>query len=773
MLCIDYSGTPFCEIIMNNISNSSRVLKSIIFSVLVIAAVPCLYLAHATEKKMIGNTPKANHLIHEKSPYLLQHAYNPVEWYPWGEAAFTKARQENKPIILSIGYSTCHWCHVMEEESFEDPETAAVMNRYFVSIKVDREERPDIDKVYMAAVSAITGSGGWPLNVFLTPDRKPFFGGTYFPPYSRPGMPGWVDLLQLIGETWNDAAKREKLLSSADDITSAITRYLAPAPESSDLDSGIFNAARQGYASAYDEKMGGFSGAPKFPSPSIQNFLMTDYAIAEHSGNKSSETERSLEMALGTLKAMARGGIYDQLGGGFHRYSTDARWHIPHFEKMLYDNAQLIVNYTQAYRLTGESFFLTIAKETADYVIRDMTHSQGGVFSAEDADSLPPGSSEAQKVEGAFYVWAYSEVQALLGDDRAKIFAYRYGMKPDGNAETDPFGEFKGKNILYVDKASADTARHFNRTMEETMGILAESKQQLFAVRTQRPRPHLDDKVLSSWNGLMISALAKLHQASGDEKYLKGAQKAAIFIKKNLYDEKSRRLYRRWRDGDRKIDGIAADYAFLIQGVIDLYESDFNPQWLKWAVELADEQLAAFYDKTAGGFFMTRDAHDKNLIIRVKEDTDNVLPSAASVTALNLLRLSRFNDREDFSAVAEKTLRAAFPGIRKHPTSAPQMLVALGFSMTKSIQIIIAGPDDSKNTRSMLKIARSAIIPGKTVLLVDGSDTRKMLAKNRPFIENIHMVKAKSTAYVCFENYCKEPVTDPDALKRLLDAGKG
>jgi uncharacterized protein YyaL (SSP411 family) len=497
---------------------------------------------------------------------------------------------------------------------------------------------------------------------------------------------------------------------------------------------------------------------------------MADFVMARGAGNGVTEGGRSLEMATATLRAMALGGIHDQIGGGFHRYATDAKWHVPHFEKMLYDNAQLIVNYTEAYRITGDAFFLAVARRTADYVMRDMTHPEGGFFSAEDADSLIPEGDDTRKAEGAFYVWTVNEVEALLDDEAAKVFAHRYGMLPGGNAETDPFGEFKGKNILFVATIPAETARMSGQTAAAVEETLAAARKKLFTARSQRPRPQLDDKVLSSWNGLMISALAKLYQASGDDRYLKGARDAAGFIRNRLYEAENRRLYRRWRDGQRKVDGIASDYANMAQGAIDLYESDFDPKWLNWAADLTDALLDAFYDADGGGFFMTRYDHDKNLILRVKAGTDNVLPSAASVAVFNLLRLSRLIDNKAYAAAAEQTLRAAYPDLEKHPTGAPQMLVALAYHMAPPVQVVIAGPGRAGGTLAMLDAVRSAPITGKSVTVVSDEDTRKSLAKIRPFLENIPMVDGKPTAYVCTETGCKAPVTDPADLTRLLDA---
>ncbi|MDH4207032.1 MAG: thioredoxin domain-containing protein, partial [Desulfobacteraceae bacterium] len=581
---------------------------------------------------MAEHQSKPNRLIHEKSPYLLQHAYNPVDWYPWGDEALEKARKEDKPILLSIGYSTCHWCHVMEEESFMNPDIAESMNTHFVCIKLDREERPDLDKIYMTAVTAITGSGGWPLNVFLTPDLKPFFGGTYFPPVPKQGMLAWPDILRLIAIAWKDPSQRDKFQSFSSNLQDSIANALSWTSKDSVINPDVIDKALGAFSSRFDKDLGGFSPAPKFPSPSIQNFLFAHYFYAKNGVKKD---DAALLMGTATLRAMANGGIYDQLGGGFHRYSTDAKWHIPHFEKMLYDNAQLLKNFLDAFLITGDRFFEKIARETADYVLRDMTHLDGGFYSAEDADSLPSGKNledtDKKKAEGAFYVWEQKEIKDLLGDGPGEIFSYRYGVKPEGNAEFDPFNEFRGKNILFNAHSIDEVAKKFDLSKEDIETLFIQSKLKLLAVRSKRHRPHLDDKVLTSWNGLMISALSRSYQVLGEKRYLEAARNAAIFLRNNLYDDNTSTLFKRWRQGERKIAGMADDYAFLIQGLIDLYEADFDPGWIEWALKLMDEQIKLFYDAENGGFFMTRKGHDKKIDLRIKEDTDSVIPSAGSV----------------------------------------------------------------------------------------------------------------------------------------------
>ena len=744
-------------------------LNFIIVVVFISFSIPTI-ASENKDKTMAEHQSKPNRLIHEKSPYLLQHAYNPVDWYPWGDEALEKARKEDKPILLSIGYSTCHWCHVMEEESFMNPDIAELMNTNFVCIKLDREERPDLDKIYMTAVTAITGSGGWPLNVFLTPDLKPFFGGTYFPPTPRQGSLAWPDILRLIANAWKDPSQRDKLQSFSSNLKESIANALSWTSKVSVINTDVIDKALDAFSSRFDKDLGGFSPAPKFPSPSIQNFLFAYHFYAKTVGKKD---KTALLMGDATLRAMANGGIYDQLGGGFHRYSTDAKWHVPHFEKMLYDNAQLLKNYLDAFLITGDRLFGKIARETADYVLRDMTHLDGGFYSAEDADSLPSGKNledtDKKKAEGAFYVWEQKEINDLLGDGPGEIFSYRYGVKPEGNAEMDPFNEFKGKNILFNAHSIDEVAKKFNMPNEDVETLILESKLKLLATRSKRPRPHLDDKILTSWNGLMISALSRSYRVLGEKRYLEAARNSAGFLRKNLYDVKEKTLFRRWRQGERKIAGMADDYAFLIQGLIDLYEADFDPGWIEWALKLMDEQIKLFYDAENGGFFMTRKGHDKKIDLRIKEDTDNVIPSAGSVAVSNGLCLARFADSKGYSAIVEQTFKSILARIHSQPDSAPDLLVALITSLTQPVEVIIAGERNTAETRSMLKTVNSVYYPGKIVILVDNDTTQNRLAQYLPFIASVKKIDNKTTAYVCTDKTCKPPVTDPEAVRKMLN----
>ncbi|MCX6626077.1 MAG: thioredoxin domain-containing protein, partial [Candidatus Solibacter sp.] len=573
-----------------------------------------------------------NRLAQEKSPYLLQHAHNPVDWYPWGEEAFEKARLENKPIFLSIGYSTCHWCHVMERESFENEEIAARMNRDYVAIKVDREERPDVDRIYMTFVQATTGSGGWPMSVWLTPELKPFFGGTYFPPENRWGHAGFGSILTQIAEAWR--SDRQKIDESARHVVEQLKKQVEVAPTRSGVafDAGTLESAFSIFRRTFDSRLGGFGGAPKFPRVSVHHFLLRYYARTRN--------QVALDMALLTLREMARGGMNDQLGGGFHRYSVDDRWFVPHFEKMLYDQAQIAVSYLEAFQATGDRQYADTARCIFDYVLRDMTDAGGAFYSAEDADSVISPEHPDLKGEGAFYIWSYEEIHALLSQSAAAWFCHRYGVREGSNVESDPHGEFTGKNILYQAHTVEETARHFSQPEGEVRAELDRACGLLLAARAKRVRPHLDDKILTAWNGLMISAFAKGGAVLDDARYAEAARCAAEFVIAHLYDAPSGTLLRRYRERDAAIPGFLDDYAMFVQGLLDLYEAQFDRRHLELAVLLTEKQMELFEDTASGAFFSTA-ADDDRLVLRVKEDYDGAEPSGNSVAVMNLLRLAR------------------------------------------------------------------------------------------------------------------------------------
>jgi uncharacterized protein YyaL (SSP411 family) len=701
-----------------------------------IAAVLCCgVMAGAAESR------KPNRLIHETSPYLLQHAYNPVDWYPWGEEAFAQARKENKPIFLSIGYSTCHWCHVMEHESFENDDVAAVMNKYFVCIKVDREERPDIDRVYMTAVQATTGSGGWPMSLWLTPELKPFYCGTYFPPDARYGKPGFKELLQRVHDVWE--TNRDAVVAQAAQIAEGIGQYTMIGGNGATgkaLDDAPLRLGFEQFHSSYDEVNGGFGGAPKFPRPVALNFLFRYLARTNEVAAR--------DMALHTLRAMGEGGIFDQLGGGFHRYSVDERWLVSHFEKMLYDQAQLVSSYVDAYQTTHDEFYADITRRTCNYVLRDMTSPDGGFYSAEDADS--------EGVEGKFYVWTRAEIDKVVGDNtRSDVFCRYYGVEREGNWED-------GNNVLHVALTAKETAKLFHKSEMEVNTILDHGRTKLFAAREKRVRPHRDEKILTAWNGLMISALARAAEALDESKYRDAAERAARYLLANrLKDGKLTRT--------ATVPAMVEDYAFLGNGLIDLYETDFDPQWLVIATKLADTMLTQFYDAKAGGFFQT-DGRDSSIIVRAKEDYDGAEPSGNSMAALLLLRLAQFTDRASYREAAERTLQLFSDHFLRAPNTIPQMLCVLDFYLSKPKQIVIAGEADRADTRAMLRAVRERFLPNAIVILVDGSESQRALAKMLPFLEAIKRADGKATAYVCVNYTCQLPTNERSKLVELLGA---
>ena len=707
-------------------------------------------------------TETTNRLAKEKSPYLLQHQHNPVDWFPWGEEAFEKARKENKPIFLSIGYSTCHWCHVMAHESFEDAATAALMNEHFVCVKVDREERPDVDKVYMTFVQATTGSGGWPMSVFLTPDRRPFIGGTYYPPEDRGGRPGFRTVLARIADGW--AKDRAGIVQHGEEVAKQLAEYAssseakAEAPSRASLAKGLAQLTQR-----FDAVEGGFGSAPKFPQPSMVNFLLR-MAISPHC----TEREQAQKMALFTLEKMAAGGVHDHLGGGFHRYSVDKFWHIPHFEKMLYDQAQLARAYVDAFALTHDPRWEAVARDILDYVLRDMVDAEGGFHSAEDADSLlEQGKSEHG--EGAFYVWTKAELDAALGES-APLFHRFYGVEEKGNAPagSDPLGEFTGKNTLIQRLTIAEAATLFKKTEAEITATLTAARTTLLALRAKRPRPHLDDKVIVAWNGMMLTALARAAQVLDEPRYLAAAQRSAHFLHTRLVS-KDGALLRSFRHEPSSIAAFADDYAALITGLLDLYQADFDTQWLQWALALQGKMDALFADTTHGGYYSTvADAPD--ILFRAKEDYDGAEPAPGSLAAMNLLRLAAITGDKALRERADKTLRAASDQIAQMPSAITQMLCALDASLAKGRQIIIAGAPGADDTKALLREIHAIFAPDQILLLADGATGQAWLSEKLEFLKTVHPIAGKAAAYVC-ENYvCQAPLTDPAQLRELLRA---
>ena len=729
------------------------------------AAAPPGTAASVSARSDLGQTPEpragtrtyryTNRLIHAKSPYLLLHAHNPVDWYPWGVAAFEKARKENKPIFLSIGYFTCHWCHVMERESYSDPGIAAILNQYFVSIKVDREERPDIDRLYIAYVQATTGSAGWPLNVVLTPERKPFFGGTYFPPDQLKA------LLENVSDSWSK--QQDSITQTAGRAAQQLMQMVRQQPPSAgDLQPVILDQAYKQISSAYDATNGGFGGAPKFPRPVALCFLLRYFA---RTGQRD-----ALEMTLNTLRAMERGGIHDQLGGGFHRYSTGVTWLVPHFEKMLYDQAQLAIVYTEAYQIKHDRFYANTARSILDFTLREMQPTRGGFASAEDADSkIAPGKPETS--EGVFYIWTAKEIESVLGKQDSAVFEYAYGVEPGGNvpAQQDVRGELNGKNVLYAAHSTDETAKKFNLTVQQTTRKLATERSALLEARSRRPRPPLDDKIVTAWNGLMISALARASQALDEPRYLERAQATAKFLESHLYDSKTGKLWRSFRAGGPSVDGFLDDYTDLIGGLLDLYQAGFDVHWLTWAVRLQEKQDQLFRDAPEGGYFDS-DASDAAVLSPTRESYDGAEPSPNATAAMNLLRLAQFTDRGGWRDAAYKTLSAFASLLRSNPEAAPALVSALDFRLAQTKQILIAGDPLSPDTRDLLRQVNTRFLPNKILLLADGGAGQQQLARWLPFVAGAHRTKDRATAYIC-ENYvCKLPTAAPQVMARLLDA---
>jgi uncharacterized protein YyaL (SSP411 family) len=707
-----------------------------------------------------------NRLSSEKSPYLLQHAANPVDWRPWGGEAFAAARREDKPVFLSVGYSTCHWCHVMAHESFEDPEVAAILNEHFIPVKVDREERPDVDRVYMAFVQATTGSGGWPMSVWLMPDGRPFYGGTYFPPRSQWGRPGFADLLREMARLWRE--ERERVERAAEGVMGQLGTARADAGREGVPGTEALDAARDDLLASHDRRHGGFGGAPKFPRPSELLFLLREH---RRTGDRA-----SLDAVARTLRAMAAGGVRDHVGGGFHRYSVDAEWRVPHFEKMLYDQAQLVLALIEAGQATGDGLFFEVAADTLDYVRREMTDPESGFYSAEDADSVPPGApAGAHASEGAFYLWALSEVEGLLGPD-APVFRERYGVRQGGNAPADPHGEFAGRNILYEARSIGDAAGKCGLTVEDAEAALARSRDLLRRARAGRPRPLRDDKILTAWNGLMIAAFARASRVLVSSvgrgfslACLASARRAASFIRSRLWDPSSGRLFRRFRAGEAAIDAYAEDYAYLIFGLLDLFQADGDPGWLSWAVELQRRQDELFRDEAGGGWFSTT-GQDPTVLLRLTEDYDGAEPSATSVSVLNLLTLSHLGALSaDAGARIERAFGAFAPRLETTPRAVPMMLAALSAWHAGLSEVVIVGPRDDGAAADLLQAVEQSYQPFVTLVRVEpGSGEAAGLATLLPWVAGYGMRGGRPTAYVCRNFACDTPTTDAGELARSL-----
>ncbi len=688
-----------------------------------------------------------NRLIKEKSPYLLQHAYNPVDWYPWGEEAFEKARKENKPVFLSIGYSTCHWCHVMAHESFEDEEVAGLMNEAFVSIKVDREERPDIDNIYMTVCQIILGRGGWPLNIIMTPGKKPFFAGTYIPKNTRFNQIGMLELVPRIKEIWEQ--QHEEVLDSAEKITSTIQEMIKES-SGEGLGEEVIEEVYEELLSSFDTEYGGFSGAPKFPTPHKISFLLRYW--------RRSRNPEALHMAEYTLDKMRRGGIYDHLGSGFHRYSTDSMWLLPHFEKMLYDQALTAIAYTEAYQVTGKDLYKETAEGILDYVLRDLTSPEGGFYCGEDAD--------VEREEGKYYLWTLEEIRSILDPEDSELIIKMFNLREEGNFEEEIRGRETGTNLFYMALSPGSLAAKMKIPVEEVEKKVKAAREKLLKARYERKRPSLDDKILTDWNGLMIAAFAKGYQVFGEQRYLKAAEKAADFILMALYSPGDGLLHR-YRDGVAGISGTSDDYAFLIHGLLELYEAGFKMRYLKAAVSLNSELLECFWDPVNGGLYFT--ANDSEaLIFRKKEFMDSAIPTGNSFEMLNLLRLSRIIADPGLEETADKLERAFSKQIMKAPSGYTQFLSAFDFRLGPSYEVIISGKAEASDTEQMLKELWSYFVPNK-VLIFRPEREKPEITELAKYTEEQVPIEGKATAYVCQNYECQLPTTEIREMLRMLN----
>jgi len=680
---------------------------------------------------MAKNSQYTNRLIAETSPYLLQHAHNPVDWFPWSDEAFEKARVEDKPVLVSIGYSACHWCHVMEHESFEDEATARIMNDNFINIKVDMEERPDVDQIYMTFVQLTTGRGGWPMNVFLTPDKLPFFGGTYFPPSPRYGMSSFAQILTSISEAYRD--RRDEVLRSANDILGELRRATMTPGTSTAFSPDLLESAFESFSRSFDATNGGFGGAPKFPPSMSLEFLLRYW---KRTGN-----ERALQIVERTARKMAEGGIYDQLGGGFHRYSVDAVWLVPHFEKMLYDNAQLIRIYLHLFQINKDEFFKRVALETLDYVKREMLDPAGGFYSTQDADS--------EGEEGKFFVWTPAEVEGILGEQDAQVFDFYYDVSDDGN--------FEGKNILNIRFTVDDAGRALKREADDVDATLERGRKKLFEEREKRIKPHRDEKVLTAWNGLMLAAFAEAAAVFQSDDYLEIAKRNADFLLTEL--RPNGRLLRTWKNGQAKLDAYIEDFANLADGLLELFQVSGELRYLREARSLIDTMIDEFWDKENGGFYFTSNDHEA-LIVRNKDITDNATPSGNSVAADVLLKFAKITGEESYERYASNVLGIAASQARRYPQGFGRALSAMEFSLQPTKEIILVGDEKGELAAEVWK----DYLPNKVVVRTNSGEE----FENVPLLKDRRLVDGNPTAYVCENFVCQRPVTSPEDLAKEL-----
>jgi uncharacterized protein YyaL (SSP411 family) len=683
------------------------------------------------------NRSHANRLIRETSPYLLQHAHNPVDWYPWGNEALERAEREDKPILLSIGYSTCHWCHVMEKESFENPATASLMNEHFICIKVDREEHPDVDHLYMEAVQTMTGGGGWPLTVFLTPQREPFYGGTYFPPEDHHGIPGFPRVLLAISEAYN--SRRPQAIATAKEVAARLRERSAVIAKPQLLSPDILNGAYRNLVPGFDRTNGGFGSAPKFPQPMTHEFLLRQHLHGER---------RALDMVLATLDHMAAGGIRDHTGGGFHRYATDARWTIPHFEKMLYDNALLTQLYLHAYQVTGNPLYRSISEETLDYVIREMTDPAGGFYSAQDADT--------EGGEGQYYLWSAEEIVALLGEEHGGLVNRYYGVSAGGN--------FEGKNVLHTPNNLESFSSGYSMSIAEVEGLIARSKKILLASRDQRTRPHRDEKIVVSWNGMMLRSFAEAACILGRDDYRDVAAANGRFLLREL--RQGDLLMHSYKDGRTKIPGYLDDYGLLASGLLTLHEATFEQQWLADAIALADSMIHRFSDKENQGVFYDTGQGHSELLVRPRDTVDSVKPCGGSAAAEVLLHIAAITGESKYEDYAVAMLGLTSDQMVSHPLGSGHWLCALDFFLANSTEIAIVGGLSRPQTRALVDAISQQYLPNR--ILVGVEPDEQPLRPATPLLRGRHMIDGQSTAYLCRGHSCSSPITDPESLKQGL-----
>ncbi len=712
-----------------------------------------IVMSISTQPICYGTQGKPNRLVKELSPYLLQHANNPVDWYPWGPKAFAKALAEDKPIFMSIGYATCHWCHVMEHESFEDAEVAKLMNETYICIKVDREERPDIDNVYMQVCQMITGSGGWPMTIIMTPDKKPFFAGTYIPKTNRYGRMGMIDLTQKIKGLWSDIQKRQSLLENADKIVKSLQR---PSGSSTTVELGesTFKYAYNGLKRSFDHNTGGFGSAPKFPTPHNLGFLLRYWY--RH------QDQDALNMVETTLKAMRAGGIYDHIGYGFHRYSTDYKWLVPHFEKMLYDQALIAQLYLSTYQVTGKEEYAQTAKEIFDYVIREMTDPAGGFYCAQDADS--------EGVEGKYYVWTHEQLKAILDKNELEIISTVFNVTADGNFTLEGEGKDNKTNILHLQKPKNELAKELKLTPGQLEQQLQAARKKLLTARFKRIHPLKDDKILTDWNGLMIGAMAQGGRILNEPRYTIAAQKATDFIISKMINDKDKLLHR-YRKGQAAITATLDDYAFMVYGLLELYETVFDVKYLQAAINLNNSMIDNFWDTKDGGLFQTANDAEK-LLVRYKDIYDGAIPSGNSIAMLNMLRLGRITVNTELEDKAQKLANHFARRVQMRPTGYTQLLMAIDFAVGPSFEIVVAGNPNTTGTKNMLNSINSKFIPNKIVLLrPDGNSPG--ITKLAPFTEQQKSINKKATAYICQNYNCQQPTTEIKQLEKLLVNNSG